>query len=77
MGQLSSEIDRNERIDEFICNGPKNYAIRVFEGNKWARDLLKLKGVRLNSDACRTLHFDSMRELLFVRPSLIYKNKKV
>jgi hypothetical protein len=60
LGQLTSELDQNEHITEFVSGGPKNYAYRTTKKNH----ICKIRGFSLNCMNSQKLNFTSMLELV-------------
>lgn len=60
LGQLTSELDPDEYITEFVSGGPKNYAYRTTKG----KEVCKIRGFSLNYDNIKKLNFTSMLELV-------------
>lgn len=64
LGQLTNEIP-NGFINEFVCLGPKNYCYSVVnEKSDQVEYVLKIKGLRLNTDTLKIVNFESMKKLL-------------
>lgn len=51
LGQLTSELDPDEYITEFVSGGPNNYAYRTTKGKK----VCKIRGFSLNYDNSKNL----------------------
>jgi hypothetical protein len=64
LGQMSREYGER-RLIEFVCAGPKNYGFRhTAPDGSDRREVLKIRGVRLNYNAQRSITFDNIRRLI-------------
>ena len=59
LGELTDEL-KGDHITTFISGGPKNYAYVTNTGEA----ILKIRGITLNYDACKTINVDVMRHLV-------------
>jgi hypothetical protein len=60
LGDLTSELEDGEWIEEFVTAGPKSYAYRTNKGTT----VCKVKGFTLDGRAREVLNFESMKELV-------------
>ncbi|XP_055356751.1 uncharacterized protein LOC129601866 isoform X2 [Paramacrobiotus metropolitanus] len=60
LGDLSSSLEPNEHINEFVALGPKSYAYRTNTGN----ETIKVKGFTLTRKARKQLNLESLKEML-------------
>ena len=60
LGGFTSELKSGDYITEFVCAGPKNYGYRTASG----KTECKVKGFRLNTEACAKLNYQIMRDNL-------------
>lgn len=66
LGELTNELDEDDWITEFVCNGPKNYAYQTHKGKR----VCKVKGFSLNFDNSQILNLESMKDAMFNRNEL-------
>jgi hypothetical protein len=59
LGQLTDELD-GDYITQFVSAGPKNYSYRTNSG----KEVTKVKGITFSAKNSRSVHFQSMRELI-------------
>ena len=64
LGDLTSELDQDDYIEEFVSAGPKNYGYRTKKG----KEVVKVKGFSLSSIASEKINYKSVLDLV--------KNKK-
>ena len=60
LGDFTSELNKDEYIEEFVSGGPKNYAYRT---NK-DKECIKVKGFSLNVSVQEKLNFTTINELV-------------
>ncbi|XP_069109808.1 uncharacterized protein [Argopecten irradians] len=60
LGELTSELDEDDYIEEFVSGGPKQYAYKTVKGKREC----KIRGFSLNYTNKKLLNFDSLQELL-------------
>ncbi|XP_055329987.1 uncharacterized protein LOC129582499 isoform X3 [Paramacrobiotus metropolitanus] len=60
LGDLSSSLEPNEHINEFVALGPKSYAYRTNTGS----ETIKVKGFTLTRKARKQLNLESLKEML-------------
>ena len=58
LGDFTSELGKDEYIEEFVSGGPKNYGYTTNEGHVEC----KVRGFRLNSEGKTQLNYDIMRQ---------------
>ena len=58
LGDFTSELSKDEYIDEFVSGGPKNYGYTTNQGHVEC----KVRGFRLNSEGKTQLNYDIMRQ---------------
>ena len=58
LGDFTSELSKDEYIEEFVSGGPKNYGYTTNQGHVEC----KVKGFRLNSEGKTQLNYDIMRQ---------------
>jgi hypothetical protein len=68
LGELTNELDKlgpDAYIAEFVTGGPKNYGYKVL-GAKDGKEstALKVKGLNLNYQACRTVNYETLKEMV-------------
>jgi len=47
LGDMTSELRPSETISEFVIDGPKNYEIRVLNGDGREKNRCKVRGIIL------------------------------
>jgi hypothetical protein len=60
LGDLTNELDEEDRIVEFVSTGPKSYGYRTMAGEVCC----KIKGFTLNIETSRLLNFDSLKYMV-------------
>ena len=60
LGDLTDELPPGDHITTFISGGPKNYGYITNTGEA----ILKIRGITLTYDACKTINVTTMRELV-------------
>ncbi|XP_062571181.1 uncharacterized protein LOC134233214 [Saccostrea cucullata] len=63
LGELTNELEEDDWITEFVCNGPKNYAYKTHKG----KEVCKVKGFSLNYQNSQVLTLESMKDVMFNR----------
>ena len=58
LGDFTSELSKDEYIEEFVSGGPKNYGYTTNQGHVEC----KVRGFRLNSEGKTQLNYDVMRQ---------------
>ena len=58
LGDFTSELSKDEYIEEFVSGGPKNYGYKSNQGHVEC----KVRGFRLNSEGKTQLNYDIMRQ---------------
>ena len=58
LGDFTSELSKDEYIEEFVSGGPKNYGYKTNKGHVEC----KVRGFRLNSEGKTQLNYDVMRQ---------------
>ena len=58
LGDFTSELGKDEYIEEFVSGGPKNYGYTTNQGHVEC----KVRGFRLNSEGKTQLNYDIMRQ---------------
>jgi len=58
LGDFTSELGKDEYIEEFVSGGPKNYGYTTNQGHVEC----KVRGFRLNSEGKTQLNYDVMRQ---------------
>ena len=75
LGDMKREY-ANRRIVEFVTAGPKNYLYRHFNGrannnnNNDEQFVTKVRGFELNSEAAASIHFETVKQVMFESFSL-------
>jgi hypothetical protein len=68
LGAMTSELQPDEYIAEFVCAGPKNYAFRSCNTVTGASTTVcKVRGFTLNYSASQLLNFDSIKQMILNR----------
>ena len=60
LGELTSELDEDDHIVEFVAGGPKQYAYKTLKGKQEC----KVRGFTLNYRNKKLLNFKAMKQLL-------------
>lgn len=60
LGELTSELDTNDYIEEFVSAGPKNYGYRTKSG----KTSCTVKGFTLNTSTKETINFDAIKRVV-------------
>jgi hypothetical protein len=60
LGDLTSEIEGSDYIEEFVSGGPKNYAYRTNSG----KEVCKVRGFTLNFRNSQIVNLESMKEIV-------------
>jgi hypothetical protein len=61
MGEISSELEKDEWIVEWLSTGPKSYFYRTNKG----KTVIKIKGFTLDVDARKDVNEESIRSLIY------------
>jgi hypothetical protein len=65
---MTSELAKNEKIVEWACAGPKNYAFKSVDSVTGAsKTTCKVKGLTLNFSASQVVNFEKMRDMFLSR----------
>ena len=65
LGDITSEHEPSEIIEEVVCGGPKNYAHKVVDTRTGKRKrVCKVRGITLNYNASRVVNFDVIRDMI-------------
>ena len=60
---MTSELRPSDIISEFVSGAPKNYAYRVLKGEGREKSVCKVRGISLNYNASKMVHFKVMRDM--------------
>jgi hypothetical protein len=61
---MTSKLRPSESISEFLRGGPNNYAYRVLIGDGRENTMCKVRGINLNYNASKLVHFDVIRDMI-------------
>jgi len=65
LGEMTSELQENEYISEFVSGGPKNYAYKLCNSvTVEEKTVCKVRGVIFNYKASQLVNFDRIKELV-------------
>jgi len=65
LGQMQSELKRNEIISEVVCAGPKNYEYKTINSTTGAsKTVCKVRGITLNYLASQLVNFAKMKDMI-------------
>ena len=65
LGQMQSELKKDEIISEVICAGPKNYAYKTINSTTGAsKTVCKVRGITLNYLASQLVNFAKMKDMI-------------
>jgi G:T-mismatch repair DNA endonuclease (very short patch repair protein) len=68
MGELTDEVPPGVEIVEFVCAGPKNYAIqyqnteRTYQNTERTYHIMKIRGFTLNWSCCQLLTYKTFKQ---------------
>lgn len=60
LGDLTSELEKDDYIIEFASTGPKSYAYKTLQG----KEDCKCKGFRLSAENSKSIHLESMKLMI-------------
>jgi hypothetical protein len=64
---MTNELEPGEFIDEFVSEGPKNYAYRVInrtDTTKTPKTVCKVRGITLNNSTSQLVNFNVIRDMI-------------
>ena len=63
LGQMQSELKKDEIIVEVVCAGPKNYAYKTYNSAKGeSKTVCKFRGITLNNHASHFVNFAKIKD---------------
>ena len=75
LGELTNEVPEG-RITNFVSAGPKNYALKIVQGNKTST-LVKVRGITLNYNTALQIDFNTVKEIIdFPKMTVATKHNK-
>jgi len=87
LGQMLSELKKDEIIVELVCAGPKNYAYKTYtSATDESKTIYKVRGITLNYKASQLVNFEKIKDMIlskkndetvFVRTQNKIKRKKI
>jgi hypothetical protein len=65
LGDMTNELQPGEYIEEFVRDGPKNYAYKiVVPDSSKKKPVCKVRGITLNYSASQLVNFESIKEII-------------
>jgi len=65
LGQMQSELKKDEIIDEVVCAGPKNYSYKTYNSaTDESKTACKVRGITLNYSATQLVNFAKIKDMI-------------
>jgi len=65
LGQMQSELKKDEMIDEVFCAGPKNYAYKTYNSATGkSKTVCIVRGITLNCSASQLVNFEKIKDMI-------------